>query len=621
MCGIAGIVNYALGENPARSLEQMVSCQAHRGPDGDGTFWRDNVGLGHRRLSIIDLAGGAQPFVNNDGNVIITYNGELYNYRALRDELRSKGHSFRSNSDTEVVLHAYEEWGAACPKRFEGMFAFAIADFRKREVYIARDHFGIKPLVYHLGRDGLAFASEIHSLAKYPEWTGEVDLESIEQFLRLQYIPGPRTAFRKTHKLPPGHCMTVRIGEPHIKVESYWVARFPTTAGRHAISDDELDEVLCDSVRRHLVADVPFGAFLSGGVDSSLIVGYMSRILDRPIKTFSIGFDDEGASELSYARQVARTFQTDHHEEVVSVKALDILPEVVRHYGEPFGDQSAIPTWYVSRLARKSVPMVLSGDGGDELFLGYPTYGGWLRRMQALDPDTGGRIRRRALGVARRAWPRRYVTPLSPATDPDNWLAFVGRFNHEERELLWRPEYRFLADTPSHALARSFFLQSSAAHRRVQEADISTFLPGDILTKVDIASMAFGLEVRPPLLDLRVFKAAGRIRPAALFRLDGENFEGKLPLKRILARYMGPEFSKRPKQGFSLPLDAWLYADAVTRENVRERLTGRDSPLLQWFEPTAVKHVLDRRKPENTWLLLVLDEWLRQQAGALAPVS
>jgi len=513
-----------------------------------------------------------------------------------------------------VVLHAYEEWGRDCAARLEGMFAFAVADFRKREVFLARDHFGIKPLVYMYDGKRFAFASEIRALTRLPGWAGEFDMESVEQFLRLQYIPDPATVFRKTFKLPPGHCMTVRMGEPHIKIDRYWEPPLRKRVARE-LSDEALDEVLRDSVKRHLVSDVPFGAFLSGGVDSSLVVGYMAGILDQPVKTFSIGFDEPGANELEQARLVATRYGTDHHEEIVRVDALGILPQVVSHYGEPFGDQSAIPTWYVSRLARTVVPMVLSGDGGDEVFAGYPTYGGWLGRMKWKGEQSHPGMRGATLKVARRAWPRRYKTPVSPAEDAQNWLDFVGRLNYRQREMLWRPELRYLCDRPNEAIDRALAVSDGEEIGRVQQVDLRTFLPADILTKVDIASMAFGLEVRPPILDVRVFDAASRISSKNLFSVgESGEFHGKLPLKRLLAKHMGEDFVKRPKQGFSLPLQTWLHDDAETAAQVRERLTSNDSPLGAWFDPCGVKRVIEEGNPQNTWLLLVLDEWLRQQA-------
>ncbi len=609
MCGIDGIVDYGSGYSVRDSVVRMTECIAHRGPDADAFFIRDNVGLGHRRLSIIDIEGGKQPFANEDSSLVLSYNGEVYNYRELRAELEKRGQRFRTASDTEVVLRAYEEWGKDCAARLQGMFAFAIADFKKREVYIARDHFGIKPVVYFFDGKRFAYSSEIRALTRLPGWCAEYDLDAVEQYLRLQYIPAPGTIFRKTLKLKPGHFMTVSMGEPKVRIEQYWEPKRATAPGR-SLSDDALDEVLRDSVKRHLVADVPFGAFLSGGVDSSLIVGYMSELLEQPVKTFSIGFDDPGANELDHARVVAKHYATDHHEETVHVDALEILPQVVRQYGEPFGDQSSIPTWYVSRLARTQVPMVLSGDGGDEMFGGYSTYGAWLKRMAWLAEPQQPMLRR----AARRVWPSRYKTPPSPGDDVRNWLEMVGRFNHDQRESLWRHEFRFVVDAPDRALDEALALTRGEGLDRVQHVDLRTFLPGDILTKVDIASMAFGLEVRPPIIDLSVFDAASRIRARDLYSLDDRSgYNGKLPLKRLLARRMGKEFVERPKQGFSIPLKAWLFDDEITSATVRDRLTSSSSPLREWFDIDGIDAALAPQNAANVWLLLVLDEWLRQQ--------
>jgi asparagine synthase (glutamine-hydrolysing) len=412
------------------------------------------------------------------------------------------------------------------------------------------------------------------------------------------------------------------MGEPHIKTEQYFSAQFSGASPKRGISDEELDSVLRDSVKRHLVADVPFGAFLSGGIDSSLIVSYMAELLPGAVRTFSIGFDDPGVSEVHEARKVAERFATDHHEEIVHVDALGILPDIVRHYGEPFGDQSAIPTWYVSRLARQSVPMVLSGDGGDELFAGYPTYGWWLERMRRLAPAAETGIQATLRKVARRTWPARYRAPHSPSADPQNWLAFVGRFPKAERESLWRPEFRFVVDAPDFPMPQAATRRKTDDTRLVQNMDLLTFLPSDILTKVDIASMAFGLEVRPPFLDVRVFEAASRLSRQSVFSLDGSgHFKGKLPLKRLLATHLGKDFVQRPKQGFALPLRAWLYDHSKTRDAIRDRLTGADSSLHQWFDPAAVTSAIDKEIPANTWLLLVLDEWLQQQENARAAAA
>jgi asparagine synthase (glutamine-hydrolysing) len=615
MCGIAGIIDYS-GCFPIKdSVHGMVDYIRHRGPDGRGQFVRDNVALGHARLSIIDLAGGAQPMPSDDGMLHVTFNGEIYNFRELRELLRRKGHSFQTESDTEVVLYAYREWGKRCVDHLEGMFAFGIADFSKRELFLARDPFGIKPLLYRVQDGSFVFASEFQAFWALPDWSGEIDLQSIDYYLRYQYIPAPNTAYRKLFKLPAGHCMTVRMGESHQKIERYWE---PDFSKKQRISDNDLDdlldETLRDSVCRHLVADVPFGALLSGGVDSSLVVGYMVEILGRPVKTFSIGFEDEKVNELPYARQVAQKYETDHHEEIVRFDALDILPKLVKHHGEPFGDQSAIPTWYVSKLARSEVPMVLSGDGGDELFAGYGTYGNWKRKVMQASPEVTPDWKSRVRPLVKKVLPSRYAVSYRPDEAPDLWTDCVIRFNSGERESLWRPELKFLSDSTCMSFENAFSAGLlSTDVNRPQRADLETFLPEDIMCKVDISSMSHGLEVRPPILDRRVFEVCRRINSAQLYssELSTSTYIGKRPLKNMAAKKLGTDFSFRSKQGFELPLQKWFTSKAGSAL-VRERLLAPDAQILQWFEQSALQHNIDRGHVVNTWLLLVLEEWLGQ---------
>ncbi len=613
MCGIAGIVDYSGTLELSCIVARITQSMSHRGPDGAGSLVRENVALGHRRLSIIDLEGGRQPMATPDGQVHLTYNGEVYNYRELRLALKKKGYQFRTESDTEVILYAYEAWGKRCVEHFEGMFAFAIADFRKRELFLARDPFGIKPLLYRVDEKSFAFASEFQALQQLPDWTGEIDLYAIDLYLRYQYIPAPHTAFRKVFKLPAGHRMTVRMGESFQKVERYWEPDFSKKRrfGQQELID-ELDNALRDSVRRHLVSDVPFGALLSGGVDSSLVVGYMSELLNRPVKTFSIGFEDESVNELQYARIVAKKYGTEHHEEIVRFDALEMLPEIVKHYGEPFGDQSAIPTWAVSRLARAEVPMVLSGDGGDELFAGYGSYGGWRQRTGLLrirkDLSWKGRIR----PLVKKLAPWRYPAVYQAEADTRHWLAWVGRFNDADREQLWKPDLRFLRDLPGTALDNAFERGLRAPDVNcVQRVDMELFLPEDILCKVDVASMRYGLEVRPPILDRRTFDMASSIEPQMLYNLS-EGFTGKLPLKNLIAGKLGHDFAFRQKQGFSLPLESWIRRDKNNQQQIRERLMCSHAQIHQWFDCKAINDTIANGPAENTWLLLILEEWAQQ---------
>jgi asparagine synthase (glutamine-hydrolysing) len=617
MCGIAGIIDYSRQLRCEDVIAEMVHRISHRGPDGHGSIVRDGVALGHSRLSIIDLAGGHQPMSSANDKVQLTFNGEIYNFRELRSQLSKLGHSFQTDSDTEVVLNAYLQWGKTCVERFEGMFAFAIADFTRNELFAARDPFGIKPFLYRITGSSFAFASEHQAFWALPDWQGEIDLCSIDLYLRFQYIPAPRTAFRGVFKLPAGHRMTVRLGEPHQKIERYWEPEFTgKSKATGAALIDELDASLQDSVSRHLVSDVPFGALLSGGIDSSLVVGYMSELLDAPVKTFSIGFEDESVNELEYARLVAKKYATEHHEEIVRFDALNILPELVRHYGEPFGDQSAIPTWHVCQLARSKVPMVLSGDGGDELLAGYGTYGNWLRRMDYLRsrPEQGWKSFIRPL--AKSMMPGRYPEPQLPEKSPDHWMQCVIRFTEQEREQLWRPELRFLADQSCGEFIEAFEAGKNCRDvNRAQRCDLETFLPEDILCKVDIASMRFGLEVRPPMLDRRFFKTVRKISPQTLYArdADGQNYCGKMPLKQLAAKKLGQDFAFRPKQGFVMPLQSWFERSTREASEIRDRLTDPASSIAGWFDQAQVHDQLDRSRVVNVWLLLVLEEWLCQQ--------
>ncbi len=617
MCGIFGAVSYGRKPDLVAVANEAILKITHRGPDAGGTYVSNNVALGHRRLSILDLEGGRQPMSSEDGSLYLTYNGEIYNFKELRKELSQLGYRFATSSDTEVVLYAYEEWGRFCVERFEGMFSFAILDLNRREVMLARDHFGIKPLLYRILPDNFVFASEFSSLKCLPDWSGEVDLHSIDLFLRYQYIPAPNTAFRNVFKLPAGHRMVVSIDEPRISIERYWHPDF-TKKKKRSLKTllEELDECLKDSVKRHLVSDVPFGAFLSGGIDSSLVVGYMSELLDHSVETFSIGFDDNRFSEVEYARRVATKYRTKHHEEILSVRAFDALPDIVRHHGEPFGDQSSIATWALSRLARCYVPMALSGDGGDELFAGYSYYGCWLKYLGSQSKEP---VLKRTVATARKV--RNLLTRRQPRSVPipndelQQWYPLTGRFSdHCQRSKLWRPELRFVSDFPSISFQQAW--QKSKNFTRINQAqclDLQTFLPEDILTKVDIASMSVGLEVRPPILDRRVFELAASIPEESLY-CHKDEYCGKLPLKLLAERKLGSDFAFRKKQGFEIPLETWLRGDQERKEQLERSLADPIDGLGEWFSPSEISKLVNRDSAYKLWQLVVLQEWKRQNS-------
>jgi len=609
MCGICGILNTDGQPGAEAVLRSMTAAIAHRGPDGEGFHLRGPVGLGHRRLAIIDPECGAQPMGNEDGAVWITYNGEIYNFQEIRAELETRGHVFRTRSDTEMVVHAYEEWGTDCLKRFRGMFAFAIADHRRRELFLARDPLGIKPLFYFFEKNTFAFASELQALRALPGVEWEIDLQAIDHYLYLQYIPAPRTVFRHGHKLRPGHFLTVPFSGPPAAPERYWRLRFQPVARREADLLDELDQVLRRSVEMHLVADVPFGAFLSGGIDSSAVVGYMAQSLERPVKTFSIGFEDSALNELPYARQAAARWKTEHHEEIVRADGLAILPQLVKHYGEPFGDASAIPTYYVSRMAREHVPMVLSGDGGDEAFGGYNTYGQWLRWLGKVGMAAWKRpLFPLVSSLFPKRWPRR--EPLL-----ENWLGFMQYIGPGWRRRLWRPEFRSACGGPPEALAEAFAETAGwDPLQTVQYMDMMTYLPYAILTKVDVASMMNSLEVRTPIVDIRVMEYAATIPSAEKMAATGPGrFEGKLVFKKLLRKYFPASFLQRPKQGFGIPMRRWFGADGETFAASRERLLHAGSALHGWFDPEVLAALVDGKNAAAIWLLLFLEEWLRQE--------
>ncbi|MDP2645938.1 MAG: asparagine synthase (glutamine-hydrolyzing) [Desulfobacterales bacterium] len=609
MCGIVGIIHTDREPIANDLLERMTSALSHRGPDGQGTYIKGEVGFGHTRLSIIDLEHGQQPLSNEDGQVWVTFNGEIYNYVQLRQELISSGHHFRTRSDTETIVHAYEEWGDQCVEHFRGMFAFAIADWREKRVFLALDHLGIKPLYYLHLPNGFFFSSELQALKVIPDIQLDFDLQAIDQYLWLQYIPAPKTAFKQICKLSPAHRMSISFDGKINGPEEYWKLEFcPNYSRREKEWIEALDEVLKESVQAHLVSDVPFGAFLSGGVDSCAVVAYMSQILDRPVHTFSIGFEEKDYNELDFASHAAKICGTEHHFEIVRPDAFEILPRLVKHYGEPFGDSSALPTFYVSQMARKYVPMVLSGDGGDESFGGYNSYLSWMRWLEFEGIPSW---KRRLYPLAQMLMPwRRYLRPPNLI----NWLYFINYLPREERIKLWREEYKALSDFPLNTFEKTFAnARKYSPLSKVQYMDLKTYLPYDILTKVDRASMMHGLEVRIPFVDVKVIEFAATI--PEYFHM-GKNpqgqLEGKLLVKKTMSKYYSPEFLHRPKMGFAVPLAKWFGLGGSLRDELQRRLLGAGANVLEIFEPAAISSLIEKNSAGAIWLLLFLEEWLEQ---------
>ena len=590
MCGIAGCLHFDGAPVAGDSLRRMGERIAHRGPDGCGTLVRGPAGIAHRRLSIIDVDGGAQPMGNEDGSVWVVFNGEIYNHAELRKELG--GHRFATRCDTEVIVHAYEQWGAECVGRFRVMFAFAILDLRDRSLFLARDRIGIKPLVYFQEAGRLAFASELGAFAALDHPPREILPEAVGLYFRHAFIPAPHTIFRNVFKLPPAHTLRVSFDGGAIRPERYWQARFePEENVREEEWIERLSGALTESVRAHLMSDVAFGAFLSGGVDSSAVVALMAREMSSPVKTFSIGFENRNFSELPFARQVAEKFGTDHHEEIVRPDALAILPEIVRHHGEPFGDSSAVPTHYVAKLAAGQVKMALSGDGGDEVFAGYPWYAAIAR---AFGGPAG--FLRQNLGFA-----------IGGKADPIlTWQEAQAAFDSVSLAGLLHPD--FLPPPPS-----SRQLPADLCSR-MQACDLEGYLPNDILAKVDIATMSFGLEARVPLLDHTIIELGGRIPSRFKLRKTPAGFDQKFLLKKVFEPLLGREFLNRKKQGFSVPLRDWFAPGS--RSGIAERI--RSSRIGEFCHMPAIENLLAAPDDVSTklWLLLVFSEWLEQNPAA-----
>ena len=622
MCGIAGIANG--GGQPADEalLRAMTGVQAHRGPDGEGFVCRGPVGLGHRRLAIIDLVTGEQPMSSDDRRVWVVFNGEIYNFRQLRVELESRGACFRTASDTEVLLRAYEMYGLACVERLRGMFAVAILDERAGRLVLMRDRLGIKPLVYAWDGRRLLFASEIKGILQEPSVSREIDQEAIADYLTYHYVSAPRTIFRAIRKLPPASTLVLPLGGGEPEVRRYWQLRF---APDHRVTESEwlerLQIHLADAVKSHMVSDVPIGAFLSGGVDSSAVVAMMAQHSSTPIRTFSIGFAEADFDELDFARQVAKRYGTNHYELVVKPNALDVLPKLAWHFDEPFADSSAIPSYYVSKITREHVTVALSGDGGDENFAGYRRY---ARAVQLHDSfDRGpGRLGRPLLALAGRMLP--LEAPGQAYADLLGAGAIERYFHlvtYERRRTVRRLLSGDLVGV-ARAAARPGAFQRLAAEgtadyvSTIQHIDIETYLPGDILSKVDHTSMAVSLEARVPFLDHVLMEFVATI-PSSLKLRNGT---GKYLLKRAMLRSLPAEILTRRKMGFGVPLGAWFSSEL--RDMTRDILLSPSARQRGVFQIAEVERLLRlhdsgrRDCSPRLWALLCFELWMREWASA-----
>jgi asparagine synthase (glutamine-hydrolysing) len=638
MCGIGGFLTVrtaaAFSELEAR-LWGMIATLRHRGPDDEGVWTDGRAGLTHARLSIIDLSpAGHQPMVSADGSAWITYNGEIYNFAEIRQELEALGYPFRSRSDTEVIVNGWQAWGPKIFSRLRGMFALAIWDRRSQRLVLARDRLGKKPLYYAPTATAFLFGSEIKAVLAWPGLPRAADLSAIDSYLTFGYVPAPQTAFDGVRKLPAAHYLVIEalpggsIGEPELV--RYWRLPGPRRARRHRRAVElrrELVAELEEAVRLRLISDVPLGAFLSGGVDSSAVVATMARVGGGRVKTFSIGFSAKEYDETRYARMVAERYATDHEEFIVEPDAIAVLPQLIWHYGEPFADPSAIPTYYVSQMARRKVTVALNGDGGDECFLGYPRYKAMhhLSRLDGL-PRWSRVGLGRSLALASPAMQRRFKIPRirallqAPDQRPSRRYGFtIVYFTEDDKAAGYADALQEHLAGTALDLIEPYFAEADSLVSGANWADIHTYLPDDLMVKVDVASMAHGLESRSPLLD-HVFVEWAAELPEKLKLARGET---KALFKSAMEPYLPNELLYRPKMGFGCPVDHWFRSEL--KELAYDVLLSRSASERSLFRPDYVRRLLDEHctlthdHQARLWALLMLELWFEMWIDSPTP--
>jgi asparagine synthase (glutamine-hydrolysing) len=631
MCGISGFLWLGPGR-PSFDVEQrlwgMIAPLRHRGPDDQGV-WSDGVcGLAHARLSIIDLtAGGHQPMGSADGRAWISFNGEIYNFQELRAELQAKGYSFRSQSDTEVIIYGYLAWGERVIDRLRGMFAFALWDAADKKLLLVRDRFGKKPLHYARVGDALLFGSEIKAILSWPQVDRTPDYVAIDQYLSLQYVPAPRTAFASIKKLGSAHYLTAQCspggGAVNEQVQ-YWRPPLPRAEKTRATTADlavELVERLRESVKLRMISDVPLGAFLSGGVDSSSVVALMAGLGSGPVKTFSIGFPNKEYDETRYARVVAERYGTDHEEFIVEPDALSVIPKLVWHYGEPFADSSAVPTYYVSEIARRKVTVALNGDGGDEAFMGYGRYDS-CRRISRFDwlPPWSRQFIPMGIKLLPRAVHQRYGNRLAAFADlvagsdrraSQRYAFTITYFMDYQKQQGYAPAMGEFLKRSALDLLESYFDEAPTLVTGANWADIHTYLPNDLMVKVDVASMAHGLESRSPLLD-HVFMEWAMTIQESVKMAGGVT---KAVFKKAMEPYLPHDLLYRPKMGFGAPVDHWFRAEL--KDMAHDVLLSASATARNIFNKDYVQRLLNEHvsgqynHQSRLWALLMLELWFR----------
>lgn len=630
MCGIVGIFDTRGSRDvDPELLKKMNESQHLRGPDDGGIYLEPGLGMGHRRLSVIDVASGHQPIFNEDDSVALVYNGELYNYLTLMEELQGLGHQFRTVSDSEVIVHAWEQWGEDCVRHFRGMFAFAIWDRNQKTFFLARDRIGIKPMHYAINSQGfLLFGSELKAILADPTMPRDLNPHAIEDYFAYGYVPDPRTIFKHAFKLMPGHTLTIRVGESLSVPKPYWDMNFaPGARGSEAEIEEELLRRLRETVECHLMSEVPLGAFLSGGVDSSAVVAMMADIDTNPVETCSIAFDDPAFDESTYANQVAKQFNTKHFSETVDANDYGLVGMLARLYDEPYADSSAMPTYRVCKLARQRVTVALSGDGGDENFAGYRRYR-FAMAEHAVRKRLPHALRKPIFGFLGKVYPKADWAPrMFRAKTTFEALArnLVEGYFHGVAVMPDRIRNRLFSAQFKSELQGYRAIEVMRAHARnapteeplslLQYLDFKTYLPGDILTKVDRASMAHSLEVRVPLLDHELVEWIAGLSPD--LKLHGQ--EGKYIFKKALEKILPHDILYRSKMGFSIPMAAWFRGPL--RERVREALLGPTLANTGIFNREFLQEIVDGHESGRSdysryiWSLLMFESFMTQVLG------
>lgn len=627
MCGITGIFDTRSGSEISTAvLQRMNDSQLHRGPDEGSLHLEPGIGLGHRRLSIIDIATGQQPLFNEDGSVVVVFNGEIYNYQQLIPELQALGHVFHTKSDTEVIVHAWESWGANCVKRFRGMFAFALWDRNQQTFFIARDRLGVKPMYYALLDNGmLLFGSELKSILAHGELRRDIDPLAVEEYFALGYVAEPRSIFKQAKKLPPAHSLAIRRGQPMGDPVAYWDVNFSLDNPiSEADAQAELVQRIQESVRLRMIAEVPLGAFLSGGVDSSAVVAVMAGLSQEPVNTCSIGFDDPAFNESEFAQKVADRYHTNHRLEIVKSDDFDLIDTLARLYDEPYADSSAIPTYRVCQLARKHVTVALSGDGGDESLGGYRRYRMHLmeERMRSALPQG---MRGSLFGTLGKLYPKADWAPRMfrakttfeglARSSVEAYFHTVSILRGPMREALFSQSFKTnLAGYSAQEVFNGHAAQAGTDDplALIQYLDLKTYLVGDINTKVDRASMAHSLEVREPLMDHELVEWLATL-PSS-HKINGQ--EGKYIFKKSMEPYLPNDVLYRPKMGFAVPLARWFRGPL--KQRVRDAVLGDRLASTGWFNPTYLRHLVDAHQSGASdysaplWTLLMFEAFLRQ---------